>query len=126
MMGEVKLLSVIGKEMTKLGINYSYLYYDSEEIIYPYVTGEYIENGYTFENGAYMGYLFLECWHKGSNTELLLLCEKIKEHFRCFNHYEEGFTCNVSYSNKEEQQQDDIDLKKIEIQLDVKYWRGEK
>lgn len=125
MMGELRLLFLVKQEMKKIGVNYHYLINDEKEIKYPYVTGEYIENDYTFENGAYGGYLFLECWHRGNVTDLLKLCETIKQHFRNLNYCEKGFTCNISYANKQEQRQEEAKLKKIEIQLDTMYWKGD-
>ena len=119
-----KVLEIINHEMALLGINYFYLTNDSPQIVYPYVTGEYSESEYTYEDGANSGEMLLECWTRGSNLDLVELNEKIKDHFRNFKAYDNKFACYIAYNSNYPRRTNDNSLKKLEIHLSVVYWEG--
>lgn len=118
------VLNVINEEMKKLGIDYYYLTNTSESVTYPYVTGEYYESGYTFEDGSTEANLLLEAWTRGSNLDLVRLNDDIKEYFKDFRTIKDGCAIHISYASNYPRRTNDINLKKIEINLDIRYWKG--
>lgn len=119
-----KVLKIINEEMQKTNINYFYLYNDSEKVKYPYVTGEYTESSFAYENQMTKGDMLLECWHRGSDLELIATINKIKEHFAEFQAVRDGIGIAINYNSCGPRRTNDINLRKYEIHLDVVYWKG--
>lgn len=119
-----KVLEIINDEMTNIGVDYSYMINDKEPITYPYVTGEYSENGYSSENKMTTCDLLLECWNRGSEYGLIEVINKIKNHFDNFSTVQDGVGVAIDYSSCVPRRTNDINLKKVEIHLDIVYWKG--
>lgn len=119
------LLDIFQREMELLGIDYSYMTNSKPKITYPYVTGEYSESEFAFENGASGGDLMLEAWNRGNNLDLIRLNEKIKKHFCDFRKIEGNIAIRIVYNGNFPRRTNDNGLKKSEIHLDVMYWEGE-
>lgn len=129
-MGEQEILKVIYDELTALGLNYYYMVNTSETVSYPYITGEYNEYQYTFEDGRTVGEMLLEAWTRGSELDLINVKDLIKEKF---NNYQvaisgdNGKTMSmaISYLSKMPRRTDVEGLKKLEIRLQVNYWESD-
>lgn len=128
-MGEKEILHLIYEELTALGINYYYMINDSSEVTYPYVTGEYFEYDYRFEDGQTSGEILLEVWTRGTESELLIIKDKIKEKFKNYQLAisENGmaFSVSISYLSKTPRRTEVEGLKKLEIRLQINYWESE-
>lgn len=118
------VLQVFKTELEKLGINYSYMMNESEKVTYPYVTGEFSENDWTHENLMASGNMLLEAWTRNTWAELTELTEKIKAHFSEFQTIQNGVAVAINYTTAMPRRTNDIELKKMEIQLDCVYWKG--
>ncbi len=119
-----KVLKIINDEMQKLNLNYFYLYNDSEKVIYPYITGEYTESTYANENRMTNGDMLLECWNRGSDLNLIIAINKLKEHFAEFQTVQDDIGLAINYNSCSPRRTDDVNLKKYEIHLDIVYWKG--
>lgn len=119
-----KLLSIISQEMSNLGIDYSYLYNEKSKVTYPYVTGEYTESEYIFEDNSSHGDMLLECWSRENDLILIELAEKIKKHFEDYYYSEKGFGVHIVYNSAFPVRTNDNDLFKYEIHLNTVYWKG--
>lgn len=129
-MGEQEVLAVMATEMSNLGLNYFYMVNDSETVSYPYITGEYNEYQYTFEDRGTIGEMLLEVWTRGSELELLTVKDKIKTKFENYqasisdsNH--KNMSLSIIYLNKVPRRTDVEGLKKLEIRLQINYWESE-
>lgn len=118
------VLQVFKTELEKLGINYSYMMNESEKVVYPYVTGEFSENDWTHENLMASGTMLLEAWTRNTWAELTELAEKIKVHFSEFQTIINGVAVAINYTTAMPRRTNDIELKKMEIQLDCVSWKG--
>lgn len=119
-----RVLTIINAEMQKLEIDYHYLVNQKPNITYPYVTGEFAQSGYRYEDGANECDMLLEVWHRGSLKELLDVQDKIKNHFRDFSSNDTGFACSITFNSCYPRRDIDVTLKKLEIHLNVVYWEG--
>lgn len=128
-MGVRSVLEVINKELESLGINYFYLLNNSEKIVYPYVTGEYYESGYRFEDNCVFGSFILEAWTRGELSELFEIIGKIKGKFCYFYKVikEQGreMGVTISYVSSAPRDTQVEGLKKIQINLDINYWESD-
>ncbi|MDO4377985.1 MAG: hypothetical protein Q4C64_02380 [Erysipelotrichia bacterium] len=121
-----EILKIIEEQMTALSIEYYYLYNNAPTVVYPYVTGEFTQNGYSYEDNSNSGDMLLECWNRGSQINLINLHQKIKEHFRDLQVSKDNVVAHISYNSAYPVRTDDADLFKMEIHLDITYWEGEK
>ncbi len=128
-MGEKEVLKCLYNELTNLGINYYYMINDSADVAYPYVTGEYYEYDYKFEDGSTSGEILLELWTRGSEGELLEVKDKIKERFSFYQKTakinDKVVGLSINYLNKTPRRTQVEGLKKIEIRLQINYWESE-
>lgn len=118
------VLEIIDKELTKLGVEYYYFYNTSPVVTYPYVTGEYTESDYVFEDGAHYGDMLLEVWNRGKIMPILQVVEIIKDHFKDFRYVEGNKTFHISYTSAVPIRTNEETLNKYEVHLDVYYWEG--
>ena len=119
-----KVLGIITSEMTSLGIDYYYMTNDSAKVTYPYFTGEYFESGYSSENAMTSGQLLIEGWMRGSYYNLIAEAEKIKAHCDALQIVTDGVAIATEFSSMSSLRTDDPELKKIEINIDIVYWKG--
>ena len=121
-----ELLLVVSEELAKLNIDYDYLAFKTVPIPYPYVVGEYYENGYSYESNMSNGEFLLTVWDRNKTNERLIeLNEKIKQHFADFRTIKNKVAISIGYSTSLPVEQDSDDLKKQEIRLDISYVKGE-
>ena len=128
-MGEKEVLSIIYEELDNMNINYYYMINDSSDVIYPYVTGEYYEYDYKFEDESTNGEILLEVWTRKAEKELIEIKDMIKEKFK---NYQIAISDNgmaiglsISYLSKTPRRTEVEGLKKLEIKLQVNYWESE-
>ena len=118
------ILSIFNEEMQKLGIQYYFMNNTSESVTYPYFTGEFSENGYQFSNDMSEGTILLEGWTRGSYIELIDLVEKIKNHFNNLQIVTDDLCVCFYYNSHDYIRQDDINLKKAMIYINLTYTKG--
>lgn len=118
-----KVISVIAEEMKNLNINYALMQWN-KDVAYPYFTGEFYENSFKYEDGSTGGEMLLEGWTRGTWTELYELTEEIKSHFANFSTIQDNTGISITYLNSSPIRTGDIQLKKIQIRLDIKTWKG--
>ena len=118
------VLKIINDEFNKLGIEYYFMVNTNPNVKYPYFTGEYDENTYTYSNDMYEGTLLLEGWHRGAYSKLIELTNTIIDHFKGFELTYDDLCICFSYGSHSYVRTDDIDLKKVMIYLKVVYWKG--
>lgn len=118
-----KVLGIVKREMESLGVDYHYMYNTKANVTYPYVTGEYSEMDYVSENRMSTGDLLLECWNRGSDSDLLAVIEAIKNRFDAFQTVKDGVGVTLNFSSSVPRRTQDIKLKKYEIHIEVVYWK---
>lgn len=111
--------------MTQLGIDYHYLYNNKATIEYPYCTGEFTQNEYSYEDNSNKGDFLLELWNRESPSPLIELEKEIKDYFRNLNVVKNNVTMNISYNSSMPVRTNEASLYKLEIHLDISYWEGE-
>lgn len=122
---EEKLLELIYNELVNvLGLNYEYMEYTGE-LKYPYMTGEHYTNYYDIDTGRLEGELLLEVWNRGKEIDLIQIHDKIQNHFKMLIKYQDGTGFCIAYKNKQATRTGDMDLKKIQVYLETKIWKGE-
>ena len=119
------ILEIIKQEMIKLGIDYHYLYNSAPEVKYPYVTGEFTQSGYSFEDGTNSGDMLLEIWNRGPIKPIIEVLETIKNNFRDFRAVKNNKTAHISFNSATPVRTNDESLNKYEVHMDVFYWEGE-
>lgn len=119
------VLTVINEEMQSLGIQYYNMTNTSPKVTYPYVTGEFLQSLYDFEDGSNGGDLLLELWTRGEMLELIRLNDKIKQHFKDLIKEKDGEVIHFSYMGATPQRTNDNMLKKLQINLEITWWEGE-
>lgn len=127
---EIDILNLISTEMRNMGFSYFYMINDSDDIIYPYITGEYYENDYVDENLTTDGEFIINLWNRGSELSLIEIKEQIKEKFRNYQNVITGvngkkISVCINYARKNPRYTDVEGLKRIEIILQTKYWESE-
>lgn len=110
--------------MKSLNIEYYYLLNNAPQVIYPYVTGEFTQNNYSFEDNSNKGDFLLELWNRGSYTPLIELENTIKNNFRNLRVSKGNKTMMISYNQSIPVETNEANLFKIEIHLDISYWEG--
>ena len=122
----INVLSAMAEIMKKLNLTYDYLEL-KRTLSYPYIIGEYFENGYTYETNCSEGEFLLTIWDKNeSSIPIIELNQKIKDNLKDLTINKDGNTIFFSYSNSLPEQQEADNLKKIEVRIEVKYFeKGE-
>lgn len=122
----IELLNVIASELEYLNINYDYGSWKLTPIPYPYVVGKYFPSDYRNEDHTTEGEFMLEAWDRNTSfSRLFELDNKIKNHFRDFRKVQNKTGMQISYFISNLEEQDDDELKKLQIRLDFSYWEGE-
>ena len=122
-------LKIISDAMKNLGLNYSFMEYyveDGEEVKYPYFVGEYQEIAPLNEDGMNESTFLLTGFSRKSWIALEDAKEQIESYFRRVGGKTviaaDGTAVAVFYSNSLVIPTGDAELKKIQINLDVKEW----
>ena len=118
-------ISIIGKELESLGLNYHFMKYKAEEIVYPYFIGEYEETPPYSEDGMNESTFIITGYSRATVLELEEVKELIKNEFN-----EEKLIKSskgviaVVYESGGPIPTADFGLNKIQINLNVKEWKG--
>lgn len=122
-------LKIISDAMKDLGLNYSFMechVEDGEEVKYPYFVGEYQEIAPLNEDGMHESTFLLTGFSRKSWLALENAKEQIESYFGRVGGKtviaEDGTAVAVFYSNSLVIPTGDAELKKIQINLDVKEW----
>ena len=118
------ILKVIAEEMAKIGVDYYDMINTSGTVTYPYITGEFTQSEYDFEDGHNRGDLLMDAWNRGSRLDLVKINDKIKDHFRDFRTTKDGMTIHISYMGAVPIRTNDDSLKRLQINLDIHWWEG--
>ena len=117
-------IEFIGKELSKIGINYEFGMYTDEEIKYPYWIGEYIEVGESAEDGMDETTFILTGTSRKSLKELESEKQKIRDLFReKVAILENSNGIAIYYINAFTVPTDDIDIRRLQINLTIKEWK---
>ena len=122
-------LKVIEKAMLALGLNYGFAEYrvtPGEEATYPYFVGEYQEIEPLNEDGMQETTFLLTGFSRDTWQTLVDAKAKITKYFNMVGGNtviaEDGTAVAVFYSNSSIIPTGDAELKKIQINLDIKEW----
>lgn len=119
-------LKIIDAAMTDMGLNYAFGIWKGE-VVYPYFTGEYQEAPSTTEDGLQESTFILSGFTRGSWSELEAAKEKIEKHFNKVTGKtviaDNGSAVAIFYGQSLVVPTGDAELKRIEINLEVKEWK---
>ena len=119
-------LQFISEQMTALGVNYEFDTWTSD-VVYPYFVGEIHEDEPTTEDGAESSYMLVTGFNRGKYIALEEAKEKIKKHFDPINGLRaktDSGSIAVFYAGAFNIPSGEADLKKIQITLKIKEWKG--
>lgn len=122
----VNVLKAVNQELNKLGVNYSYSENKQKPPKYPYWVGSYTCPEGMSEDGERNPTVILTGFFRGLTLlEIEQEKEKIAAHFRNGRIVHINGSVVVIYTaNVLDIPQDFDDLKKSEIYLSIKYWKG--
>ena len=119
-------LNLISRAMKEMGIEYALVEYKKKPVVYPYFVGEYQEFEATTSDGLHESTFILTGWGRGSWLELENAKEKIAEYFGRVSAktviLDNGSGVAVSFSDSQIVPTGDAELKRIQINLNVKEW----
>ena len=119
-------LKFINEQLTALDIPYEFGEWTTA-VKYPYFTGEITEEPISTEDGLEQSTLLLNGFHRGKYVDLEEIKAKIKKHFHPI-HGLRGQTDSgsiaVFYGGAFPIPSGEMDLKKIQINLTIKEWKG--
>lgn len=120
------ILGIIGAELRSIGIPYEFMRWTSP-VQYPYFIGEWSETPTVTEDGNEEFSILLTGTTKNSWQELLDYEERIKDHFTengAFSKVTEKGVVVIFYDNSFPVPTGEDDLKRIQINLQIKAWKG--
>lgn len=122
----VNVLKAVKQELNKLGVNYSYSENKKKPPKYHYWVGSYTCPEGMSEDGELNPTVILTGFFRGiTSFEVEIEKAKITEHFRNGRIVNiDGSVVAIYTSNVLDIPQDFNDLKKSEIYLSIKYWKG--
>lgn len=119
-------LKFIKEQMDILAIPYEFMEWTSE-VQYPYFVGECTESESMTEDGAEEATFILTGFHRGKYIELEEIKEKIKKHFGSIHGIRaktDSGSIAVFYVGAFYVRSGEADLKKVQINLKIKQWKG--
>lgn len=122
----ISVLNIIKNELDSIGIPYEFMRWTGE-VQYPYWVGEYTETPTVTEDGFKEGTVILTGTNHYTWLELELMRSKIEKHFP--NPYglrrstEDGAVV-INYGNAFPVPTGEADLKRIQVNLEIKIWKG--
>lgn len=121
-----EVLAAINNQLEGLGLNYEFGKMSESPPQYPYWVGDYTEPGSTTEDGKEEPTIILTGFARGKFLELETQKATIKEHFRhgVFVITEKGSAMVIFYGSSLNIPQEDDDLKRCQVNLQIKYWKG--
>lgn len=119
-------LSLISRAMKEMGIEYALAEYRKSPVVYPYFVGEYQEFEATTSDGLQESTFILTGFSRGSWLDLENAKEKIAKYFGRVSAktviLDNGSGVAVSFSDSQIVPTGDAELKRIQINLNVKEW----
>lgn len=119
-------LKVIAEQMEAIGIPYEFGQWSSP-IQYPYFVGEFTEEPTMTEDGLEETTVLLTGFHRGNSIDLEAAKNKIKRHFPSFyglRTQTDSGTIAVFFDGSFYIPSGEADLKKVQINLKIKEWKG--
>ena len=119
-------LRFIKDQLESIGVPYEFGEWTTE-IKYPYFVGEISEEEPTTEDGAEFSTFMLNGFHRGKYIDLEEIREKIKKHFSTIHGLRgstESGAIAVFYGSAFYIPTNEADLKRIQINLTIKEWKG--
>lgn len=122
----IECLGFINDKLNEIGINYEFERWSDDHIPSCYFVGEYTENESLNEDGLHESVFLLTGTTKGSWLELEKAKQKIEELFPSI--FKETYSLSngsrlaVFYDNAFPVPTDDMELKRIQINLNIKEW----
>ena len=119
-------LQFINEQMDILGIPYEFMEWTSK-VQYPYWVGEYTDVSTLTEDGCEESTFLLTVTTRGSWLELEQIKEKIKNHFVVaggLRGQTDSGSITVFFSGAFPVPTGEMDLKRIQINLDIYEWKG--
>ena len=120
------ILGIIREELHSMGIPYEFMRW-TPPVKYPYFIGEFSETPTVTEDGNEEYSILLTGTTKNSWQELLDYGERIKDHFTengAFHKATEKGVVVIFYENSFPVPTGEADLKRIQINLQIKSWKG--
>jgi len=121
----VSVLGIIKNELDSIGVPYEFMMWTSA-VQYPYFVGEYSETPTNSEDGYKESTILLTGTTKGSWSELEQLRAKIENHFPAVYGLRKATDTGavvLFYGNSFPVYTGEADLKRIQINIEVKEWR---
>lgn len=121
----MSVLGIFADEMNILGVPYEFMQWTSA-VRYPYFVGEYSETTPTTEDGYKASTIMVTGATRGSWLELQQFKELIENHFPSIfglRKATDDGTVVFYYANAFPVDTGEADLKRIQINIDVKEWR---
>ena len=112
--------------MKRIAVPYEFMEWTSP-VQYPYFVGEVTEEPITTEEGLEESTLLLTGFHRGSFADLLNVSNKIKKHFQPvygLRGSTESGVIAAFYDGSVLVPSGESDLKKIQINIKIKEWKG--
>ena len=122
----MSVLGVIARELHSIGVPYEYMRWTST-VQYPYFIGEYSETPTNAEDGYKEGTLMVTGTTIGSWMDLEQYRAKIEHHFPSIHGLRMATDTGavvIFYGNSFPVDTGEADLKRIQINLEVKEWRN--
>lgn len=122
----IDILRIIKEQMELIGINYEFMRMNTYPPSYPYWVGEYIEGGEPQEDQLSETELILNGFGRGNILLLENEKEIIKNHFQYINvslDDKKSVIC-IYYNGSHVIQDEDMELKRVQVNLKIKKWRG--
>lgn len=119
-------LQFINQQMAELSVPYEFGEWTTD-VIYPYCVGEVTEEPITTEDGAETSTFILNFFHRGSYADLESIKARIKQHFQPIfglRASHEGGAIAVFYESAFYVPTNEADLKRLQINLTIKEWKG--
>lgn len=119
-------LKIIDKAMEALGIEYGFMRYNKNPVVYPFWVGSYQENPPVSESGHSTSMFSLMGNHRGDWSDLETQKERIENYFNKVSGKtvmaEDGSAVAIFYSNALIVPSVDAEMKRIQINFDVHEW----
>lgn len=122
-------LQIISNAMHDLGINYQFMEW-TDEVVYPYFTGEYQEIEPMYEDGMQETDFILNGFSRGITEDAYVALEEAKN--KIMNYFnkvggktviaDNGTAVAIFYANSLVVPTGDAELKRLQINLKVKEW----
>ena len=126
----IEVLMIVQNSMNALGIEYAFGEYAGNaegKVVYPYFVGEYTESEPMTEDGLHEATFMLSGFSRGSWLTLEEAKERIERYFNMSSGKTyitaRGTGIAVSYAGSMIVPTGDAELKKIQINLDIKEWK---